>query len=191
VISRKRKIVLVQLTIFFIAAFLLYDTYRDKNGTYKEVEKIEIEVDPNNNNFIDIQYSGFDLSGNRYTLNAGEANFKTDQPEAINMKNIVASFYLKNGTILKIVSDEGFYNNITLDMKFRKNVKSSYLTDFIFSDQLDYSNANGKLLATGNVRGESVEKGQFSADNVEYDIASKTLDFSMFGGKQVNIKIKN
>ncbi len=190
-ISRKRKIVLVQLTIFFIAAFLLYDTYRDKNGTYKEVEKIEIEVDPNNNNFIDIQYSGFDLSGNRYTLNAGEANFKTDQPEAINMKNIVASFYLKNGTILKIVSDEGFYNNITLDMKFRKNVKSSYLTDFIFSDQLDYSNANGKLLATGNVRGESVEKGQFSADNVEYDIASKTLDFSMFGGKQVNIKIKN
>ena len=190
-ISRKRKIVLVQLTIFFIAAFLLYDTYRDKNGTYKEVEKIEIEVDPNNNNFIDIQYSGFDLSGNRYTLNAGEANFKTDQPEAINMKNIVASFYLKNGTILKIVSDEGFYNNITLDMKFRKNVKSSYLTDFIFSDQLDYSNANGKLLATGNVRGESVEKGQFSADNVEYDIASKTLDFSMFNNKQINVKLKN
>ena len=190
-ISRKRKIVLVQLTIFFIASFLLYDTYRDKNGTYKEVEKIEIEVDPNNNNFIDIQYSGFDLSGNRYTLNAGEANFKTDRPEAINMKDIVAIFYLKNGTILKIVSDKGFYNNITLDMKFRKNVKSSYLTDFIFSDQLDYSNANGKLLATGNVRGESVEKGQFSADNVEYDIASKTLDFSMFDGKQVNIKIKN
>ena len=181
----------MQLTIFFIAAFLLYDTYRDKNGTYKEVEKIEIEVDPNNNNFIDIQYSGFDLSGNRYTLNAGEANFKTDQPEAINMKNIVASFYLKNGTILKIVSDEGFYNNITLDMKFRKNVKSSYLTDFIFSDQLDYSNANGKLLATGNVRGESVEKGKFFADNVEYNLKNKILEFSMFSDKQVKVKLKN
>ena len=59
------------------------------------------------------------------------------------------------------------------------------------SDSLEYSNSNGKLLATGNVRGESVEKGKFFADKVEYDLANKTLDFSMFGSKQVNVKIKN
>ena len=61
----------------------------------------------------------------------------------------------------------------------------------MLSDSLDYSNSNGKLLASGNVRGESVEKGEFIADNVEYNLSNKTLDFSMFGNKQVNIKLKN
>ena len=56
---------------------------------------------------------------------------------------------------------------------------------------MDYSNANGKLLATGNVRGESVEKGNFFADNAEYDLSSKMLNFSMFNKKRVNVKLKN
>jgi hypothetical protein len=40
------------------------------------------------------------------------------------------------------------------------------------------------------VRGESIEKGEFFADKVEYDLTNKILDFSMFDEEQVNIKIK-
>jgi lipopolysaccharide assembly outer membrane protein LptD (OstA) len=90
-----------------------------------------------------------------------------------------------------VISDEGLYNNITLDIDFINNVKADYLSHILLSDLLSYSNSNAKLIATGNVRGESIEKGEFSADNIEYDLASKTLDFSMFGKNQVNIKIKN
>ena len=75
-------------------------------------------------------------------------------------------------------------------MIFKKNVKSNYLTHNLLSDSLSYSNSNAKLIATGNVIGESIERGEFSADNVEYDLAEKTLNFTMFGSKQVNIKIK-
>ena len=106
------------------------------------------------------------------------------------MKNVTAKFYLKDGTVLEVISDNGLYNNITLDMEFRKNVKAVYLRNTLYSDQLNYLNSDGKLLATGNVRGESVEKGEFFADNVEYNLANKTLDFSMFGNKQVNVKLK-
>ena len=155
------------------------------------ITETETVTDPNANNFTDIQYSGFDLNGNRYNLKAGEADFKTEMPEAINMKNVIANFYLKDGAILKVTSSEGLYNNVTLDMEFRQDVKSIYLNTTLFSDQLNYSNTNGKLLASGNVRGESVEKGEFFADNVEYDISNKTLNFSMSGDKKVNIKIKN
>jgi lipopolysaccharide assembly outer membrane protein LptD (OstA) len=56
---------------------------------------------------------------------------------------------------------------------------------------LSYSNSKGKLIATGNVRGESIEKGEFTADNVEYNLADKNLNFSMFGNKKINIRIKN
>ena len=189
--TRKKKILLVQLTIFLVATYLLYNTYRDKNKTTEEVVQIKSISDPDVNNFTDIDYSGFDLKGNRYTLNAGTAEFKTETPESIEMKSVKANFYLKNGSILKVVSEEGLYNNITLNMEFRKSVKATYLDSTLLSEQLNYSNTDGKLLVSGNVRGESVEKGKFFADNVEYDLTSNTLDFSMFGNKQVKIKLKN
>jgi hypothetical protein len=190
-INRKKKILLIQFTIFFIASSLLYSTYLNKSEKNEEILKIVPEADPDTNSFTDIIYSGFDLSGNRYTLNAGKADFKTETPESIDMSKVTANFYLKNDTILKVVSDKGLYNNITLDMEFRENVKATYLTNTLYSEQLNYSNSDGKLLATGNVRGESVEKGEFFADNVEYNLANKMLDFSMFGNSQVNIKLKN
>jgi hypothetical protein len=189
--ARKKNLLLVQITIFLVASTLLYNTYRDKNQTVESFVKIEAETSPDTNSFTDIEYSGFDLTGNRYVLKAKQANFKTETPEVINMNEVFAKFYLKDGTVLTVASDAGVYNNVTFDMEFSKNVQSNYLTHTLQSDLLSYSNSNTKLIATGNVRGESIEKGEFSADNVEYDLDDKSLNFSMFGNKQVNVKLKN
>jgi hypothetical protein len=192
VINRKKGILIIQLTIFLVASALLYNTYSDKNEKEVEVSlKVEAETSPDTNSFTEVEYSGLDLAGNAYVLKATKANFKTETPELINMKEVVATFYLKDNTVLTVNSDEGLYNNVTLDMNFVNNVKVNYLTHDVICDMLSYSNSNGKLIATGNVVGESVQKGEFSADNVEYDIKNKTLNFSMFGSKQVNIKFKN
>ena len=190
-IARRKKIIFIQLTIFLVASFLLYLTYSDKNKKVKKEVKIEIESKVDTNSFTDIEYSGFDLNGNRYLLKAVKAEFESETPELVNMKFVIANFYLRDDTTLTVISEEGLYNNITLDMKFRQNVKATYLSNTLLSDQLTYSNSDGKLLATGNVRGESIEKGEFSADNVEYDLTSKILNFAMFGNKQVNVKLKN
>lgn len=190
--SRKKTLLIIQLTIFLIATALLYNTYRYKNSNELETPiKIKAESSPDVNSFTDIEYSGFDLTGNRYVLNAEEADFKTETPELINMKKVLAKFYLKDNTVLTVISDEGVYNNITLDMNFDKNVKADYLNHLLFSDSLSYLNLSAKLIATGNVRGESIEKGEFTADNVEYDLTKKNLNFSMFDNKRVNVKFKN
>ena len=190
--SRKKNLLLIQITIFLVASALLYNTYSDKStNERKSFVKIEAETSPETNSFTDIEYSGFDLNGNRYVLKAVRANFETEKPQIINVKIVKADFFLKDGTILKIISDEGVYNNVTLDMEFTNNVKADYLTHTIFSDLLSYTNSKAKLIATGNVIGESIEKGEFSADNVEYDMKNKTLNFSMFSNKQVEVKIKN
>ena len=189
--TRKKNLFFIQLTIFFVAVALLYNTYRDKNKSTETVVKVKIETSPDTNSFNDIEYSGFDLTGNKYLLKAVKADFKTESPELINMKIVEAKFYLKDNTVLTVNSDEGLYNNITFDMNFKKNVKADYLTHNLLSDSLSYSNSSAKLIATGNVRGESIEKGEFSADKVEYDLANKTLNFSMYGSKQVKVKIKN
>jgi hypothetical protein len=191
VTSRKKKIILIQIFIFFITSILLYNTYRNKNKETEPFVKIESQTAANSNYFKDIEYSGFDLSGNRYVLKAEEANFKTETPELISMKSVIANFFLKDGTILSVVSDKGLYNNITLDMEFREKVEVDYLSHDLFSDLLLYSNSTSKLIATGNVRGESVEKGKFNADNVEYDLLNNVLNFSMFSNEQIKIKLKN
>jgi len=191
VTGRKKKLFLIQLTIFLVASALLYNTYRDTNEVEEDFEKIEIESSPDTNFFKDIEYSGFDFNGNRYVLKAKEAEFKTIEPELISMKNLNAKFYLKDNTILTVTSDNGLYNNVTLDIDFKENVKADYQTYTLFSDSLSYSNSNGKLISTGNVQGNSVDKGEFSADNVEYNFKNKTLNFSMFSKDRVNVKIKN
>ena len=189
--GRKKKIISVQIIIFLVASLLLYKTYHRENKYVEEAQEVVVANDPNTNSFNDIQYSGFDLSGNRYVLDASNATFKTKTPERINMKGVVANFYLKDNTILTVISDEGLYNNLTLDMEFKQNVKSTYETNTLFSDELIYFSDNGKLIISGNVRGESIKKGKFFADNVEYNLTNKTLDFSMFNDGQVNIKLKN
>ena len=189
--SRKKNLLFIQITIFLIAIALLYNTY---SGNKKETEvfvKIESETSPDTNSFSDIEYSGFDLTGNRYVLQAKQADFRTETPELINMKGVTAKFYLKDSSILNVTSDEGLYNNITFDMNFEKNVQVDYLTHNLLSDSLSYSNSNAKLIATGNVRGESIEKGEFNADKVDYDLADKTLNLSMFGNEQIKLKLKN
>ena len=189
---RKKKIILVQLSIFLLGFFLLYNTYFKKN-----IESVEIvekgtktDTNANTNNFTDIEYSGFDLSGNRYVLQSKKADFESETPELVNMLGVTANFYLDDGTVLKVISDKGLYNNITLNMDFKENVKATYLTNILLSGQLIYLNSSGKLLASGNVHGESIEKGEFFADNVEYSLANKSLDFSMIGNNQVNVRVK-
>jgi|TARA_B110000881_G_C18430027_1_gene440440 hypothetical protein len=191
VITRRRKIILIQLVVFIFTIFLLFNTYLTKNEKEIAVLKIEPESDPNTNHFTDVEYSGFDLNGNRYILNAEMADFETKTPESVNMKKVVANFYLKDNTILQITSEKGFYNNITLDMKFRENVKSVHQTNTLLSDELNYLSSDAKMFVSGNVRGISEEKGEFFADNVEYDLKSKILNFSMFSDKQINVKIND
>jgi hypothetical protein len=169
----------------------MYSTYRDKNKKVEETIVPKAETNSEINSFNNVKYSGFDLNGNRYILKADKADFENKTSEIINMEGVVANFYMKDDTILNVISDVGLYNSLNLDMKFEKNVKATYLTNTLLSEQLTYSNSSGKLLASGNVRGESEEKGQFSADNVEYDLTNKTLDFSMLGNKLVNVKFKN
>jgi hypothetical protein len=190
VTNRKKNILFLQISIFLIASALLYNTYGNKNKKVETLIKKELDSSPGTNSFTDVEYSGFDLTGNRYVLKAEQADFKIDTPELVNMNGVNAKFYLKDGTILKVISDKGLYNNITLDMEFRDNVLADYLTHNLHSDLLTYSNSNAQLIAAGNVKGESIEKGEFSADNVEYNLTNKTLNFSMFGSKQVNVKLK-
>ena len=197
--AHKRKLLIIQLILFFIACVFIYFTYYyDKNIPQKQSEVIEnsksLEKTENEasdtNKFKDVTYKGLDLNGNRYEIFASEADFKIDNPELINMKIMSAKFYFKDGTVLLVKGDWGIYNNITNDMKFRDNIEAKYQENFVYADNLDYLNSKNLLNIYKNVRTESPE-GNIVADNLKFDLLDKTLDISMFSNEQVNVKIKN
>ena len=198
--ARKRKLLTLQLVLFFIAcAFIYFTYYYDKNIPQKQSNNLienstTSEKDQNEvmdtNKFKDVTYRGLDLNGNRYEIFAGEADFKIENPELINMKIMSAKFYFKDGTILFVKGDWGVYNNVTNDMKFRDNIEAKYQENFVYADNLVYLNSKNFLNIYKNVRTESPE-GNIVADNLKFDLLDKTLDISMFSNDQVNVKIKN
>lgn len=192
-ISRKRKIIFIQILIFLTALTLIYFTYYNKNTqqnlSEKTISREEI-IDNDKNSFEDVEYKGTDLNGNRYVVQSEIADFELETPELINMQIMKTYFYFKDGTTLYVQGKNGIYNNKTFDIKMWGAIEANYLENDLFSDNLDYSNKKGIVTITGNVKGESI-KGDIVADQAIFDLTKKTLDISMFDEKQVNIKVNN
>ena len=197
--KRKKNILFIQLIIFILASLLIYYTYIKKSDEEFDTKKLNNNIEKEKkdeatevakNTFTDVEYKGVDLRGNRYKINSKIADFEVENPELINMKIMSVIFYFKDGTILKVNSDYGTYNNKTNDMEFRNNVKAEYEENYLFAENLDFFNTKNSLSIYGNVRSESIQ-GNIVADSLNFDLLKQTLDISMFSEKQVNVKIKN
>jgi len=184
---RKKKIFLTQLLLFVIGLFMLIFTYLnfDKNSTdgiFKKDTKVEINKNTKNKEsksttFYNITYSGIDLSGNRYILQAKEAKNSEVTNELLKLKNVKATFYFKNDTMLNITSNSGFYNNKTLDMIFENEVNGKYDGSILLAEKAEYLNSKNILIITNNVRVKD-PKGVFSAEKLLFDIKRNTLNIS-------------
>ena len=59
-------------------------------------KQLDVTNDQQGDIFYNIEYSGFDLSGNRYILKSKEARNSKSESDVVNMKFVEAKFYLKN-----------------------------------------------------------------------------------------------
>lgn len=197
-IERKRKLKIIQFSLLLIASIIIYFTYSNKNtdnlkenlNTINEENKNfnSTELNENENIFFNIEYSGIDLSGNRYILRSEEAkNNKLDQ-EIIQMKNVTAFFYFKDDTILEIRSKFGVYNNKTLDMKFSKDLVANYGNSVLNANEAVYLNSNGSLKISGNVKLID-SRGKLDADELLFDLKEQSINIVSKKGNYVNTKI--
>ena len=160
-----------------------------KNKDLKLGDKIFIESSPTNNDiFFDIEYSGFDLQGNRYLLKSEEAYVDEKNSEIIYMRIVNAIFYFKDKTTLFVEADNGIYNNRTLDMKFEQNVKAKYLNSELYAEKAEYSNSQSYLSIYENVRINDI-KGNLIADKLLFDITSQKLDITSFNNGKINANV--
>lgn len=188
---RKRKIIFFQFFLFVISTLIVYFFYFNKDKVENiKVENVKTAEGESSNVFNDIEYSGFDLNGNRYYLFSSEAIFDSEKPEIVNMKDVLARFTFKDGSILIVRSKTGLFNNKSLDMFFTENVNSEYNKHKLYSNNIDYLNTKSLLKVYGNVKG-SGPKGKINAENLNFDLKNKTLDISAIENSQVNVNLVN
>ena len=195
---RKKKIILIQLILTLTGIILIILTYNyPKNNQSQSIISEEIKSDINkkidkdderSDTFYNIEYSGLDLSGNRYILKAKEATNNQFNEDIVNLKFIEATFYFKGGTNLFVTSDYGKYNNKSLDMSFEKNVIGKYETSELFAEKAHYLNSEGFLKIENNVKIVDV-KGTMMAEKLVFDINDNKLNISSSENDRVNANL--
>ena len=186
------KRILSQITLLLLGVIIIFFTYfyvgKDKTKKTVEVKKEITEEIQKKNTFENIKYEGVDASGNQFVINSEYAEFENETPNLIDMRNILCNFYFKDGTVLKITSDFGVYDNLTNDMSFEQNVKMFYLESKLFSEKANFVNSENYLFVEGNVIAEGLE-GNLKADKMNFDLTKKKLRISMYNQDKVNIKV--
>ena len=185
--ERKKKLRTIQIILLLSGIIIIYFAYSGTKQSLNQKilsEKTKIsdnqlskKNEENINSFSNIEYSGFDLSGNRYILKSGEAYSKDADQTLVNMKSVEATFFFKNDKILKVFSDFGTYNNKTLDMSFSDNVKFYYDGSELFAQSAEYSNSKGFLTISNDITIRDV-RGNISAEKLLFDLNKQTLEIT-------------
>ena len=199
--NRRKKIKIVQISLFLLGILIIYSTYYGENlnlkkGSISDTTKKKIikdlkesETKGDNNIFYNVKYSGIDLSGNRYILTCEEAVTSKANESVLDMKDVKAKFYFKDQTVLNVSSNKGKYNNQTLDMKFENKVIMDYNNDWLKADNAEYSNSGNYLLIENNVKVNS-NMGNISADKLFFDLKMQKLSIGSFQNNNINANIK-
>ena len=101
--ERKKKLRIIQFSLFFagIILFIVMYANTDKKSQVeiipkKKQEEVKKQLDDTaietGDVFYNIEYSGLDLSGNRYILKAKEASNEPNNQNIIKMKSVEAFF---------------------------------------------------------------------------------------------------
>jgi len=200
--GRKQKLRFIQITLLLLGILTIFFTYIKKENNFEEdlitsetkkiLEKqLSNQETSKNDIFYNIEYSGFDLNGNRYIIVSKEALINKDSAELVNMKYVNAKFYFKNDEMVTIQSDEAIYNNKTLDIEFFGKVLGNYLNSKLFAQNANYSNSKGYISVSNDVKIID-PKGTIFAKKLLFDIKAKTLKITSNKNDKVkaNINLK-
>ena len=198
-INRGKKLRLIQFTLLIVGIIIVLFTYLGNNQSAKKnllkIQKKKIESNQkdgslnNANIFYNIEYAGFDLSGNRYVIRSQKAETNQANQNKIYMTGVKAIFYFKNNKNLIIDSNSGIYNNKTLDMIFKENIKASFDKSVLYANSAEYSNLKGLVTISDKVKIIDY-RGNLNADKLLFDLKTQTLNIASNNKKNINAKIK-
>ena len=181
------------LLILLISLLFYFKYFNSSSGTLKENLSIK-KIDTNQNSsstYIDnINYVSSDIKGNRYQINAKQAEIKAGNSDVMFLTSVIAYIFMKDSDTIKVTSDFGKYNTINYDTIFSKNVMVVYPGHKITGEYLDFSFLNNLGIMSKDVIYNG-DKTNLFADRIEINLTTKdTKIFMNEMGKKVLIEGK-
>ena len=199
--DRKKKLRIYQIILLISGILIILLTFVKENIPTEEkiisdnLKKIIEEQKLNNdskdgNTFYNVKYSGLDLKGNRFSIISNEGTTSDLNSNLVEMKGVTANFYFKDNSNLEISSKEGTYNNESLNIIFKNDVKALYENSELYADQAEFSNSNNYLKVSNNVKIID-PKGTMLADQLIFDINTKTLKITSLKNNKIKSRINS
>ena len=199
--DRKKKLRIYQIILLISGTLIILLTFVKKNIPTEEkiisanlkkiIEEQKSNIDSKDGNtFYNVKYSGLDLKGNRFSIISNEGTTSDLNSNLVEMKGVTANFYFKDNSNLEISSKEGTYNNESLNIIFKTDVKALYENSELYADQAEFSNSNNYLKVSNNVKIID-PKGTMLADQLIFDINTKTLKITSLKNNKIKSRINS
>jgi hypothetical protein len=195
--GRERKLRFIQIILLIFGSLIILYTYTTKQSfdekiiskkSEKEIKKKLANVSEKTDVFFNVEYSGLDFSGNRYIIKSKKAFSDRNNQQIVEMEEVTATFYFKDGSELNVLANNGFYNNSTLDMDFFNSVEAFYEGSELFASKAKYSNTNSFLKISENVRINDIN-GTMDADELIFNMKKQELDISSNSNGVINTNL--
>ena len=176
--------------MLILLTYFLYPEINKKSFITEEPSKIEKDDSSKTtkNFFENVEYNGLYNIDNPFIIKSKKASISNDEPDIINMTNMIATIEMNDGRNIVITSDNGIYNKKTYDCFFINNVKATDGETILLSDNIDLLASQDTAAIYNNVILKS-NKGSLLADKIEYDFETKYYKVSMFEDKRVKVKL--
>ena len=178
-------LILILITISF---YLVYFQNFEKDKPKIVDKELSQSFDGKNNIIKNLRYNiNFD-NNTEYMITAdfSELVYENDM-EIVFMKGVKAVFKDENNFKLNITSENAIYNNSNYNTNFSKNIKIEYMSNIIYSEELNLNFEENIVKIYDNVVYEGLQ-GKIMADNIIINMITKNVDINMENlGEKVKI----
>ena len=140
------------------------------------------------NYFKNLEYKGIYDIDKPFKVNSEKAYILNEEPDIVYMQNMYVILYLKDNRTVEISSLEGKYNKINYNCYFEKDVRATDGETVITAENLDMLATENFVKIYNDVNLDNVS-GSLKADKVDYDFETKNFVVSMFGDKEIKMKV--
>lgn len=174
------------LTLFFLS-FLFYSYYLKKNAGYIKVQSksdnINLEkTNPETTKFNNVEYKIKNDQNRTFIIKAKNAIVQNKKPDLVNMLNVFSHLNLKDGSNVKIISDEAEYDRKEQTIKYYKNVKIDHLSYSVKSNYAVFLSKKNLITIEGNVNIKD-DKSFIKADKININTTTNNAEVLMYSEK--------
>ena len=190
--QQKTQLILISIGLLLILLTYFYYPYMNKDKLLEDqfvLEDLEKTLDDDKvTSFENVEYEGlFDLN-KPFSIKSEKAYILDIEPDVVYMTDMRVTLYLKDGSIVNVISNRGKYNKITNDCFFEESVEATDGETKIFAENLDLLATENFIKVYNNVK-LNHPMGLIIADKVDYDFETKNFKISMFDDKAVKMKV--